>query len=129
MLDIDHFKKFNDSYGHQAGDMALKTLGRLINESIRDSDLAARYGGEEFVLLMYHTELKEALVISERLRKLVEEYKFTIDDAEINITISLGIVSFPNQNMEIPDARTLIECADKALYKAKEQGRNRIEIF
>lgn len=127
MFDIDHFKKCNDTYGHQAGDMVLKALGSLVNELIRDSDLSARYGGEEFVLLMYHTTPKEALMVSERLRKAVEQYKFQADNLVLTVTISLGVASFPHP--EIADAKTLIECADKALYRAKEEGRNRVVVF
>ena len=127
MLDIDHFKKFNDNYGHQAGDMVLKTLGSLVNELIRDSDLSARYGGEEFVLLMYHTASQEALMIAERLRKAVDQHKFQTDNLVLTVTISIGVASFPHP--EIADAKTLIECADKALYRAKEEGRNRVVVF
>ena len=127
MFDIDHFKKFNDNYGHQAGDMVLKTLGGLIKELVRGSDLPARYGGEEFVLLMYHTAPKEALMVAERLRKAVEQHKFQADDMVLTVNISVGVASFPHQ--EIADAKTLIECADKALYRAKEEGRNRVIVF
>ncbi len=127
MFDIDHFKKFNDNYGHQTGDMVLKTLGGLIEELIRDSDLSARYGGEEFVLLMYHTAPKEALMIAERLRKAVEQYKFHADDLVLTVNISVGVAGFPHP--EITDAKTLIECADKALYRAKDEGRNRVVVF
>ncbi len=127
MFDIDHFKKFNDNYGHQAGDMVLKTLGSLINNLVRDSDLSARYGGEEFVLLMYHTVPKEAFLVAERLRKAVEQHKFQADDLVLTVNISVGVASFPHP--EIADAKTLIECADKALYRAKEEGRNRVIVF
>ena len=127
MFDIDHFKKFNDNYGHQTGDMVLKTLGGLIEELVRDSDLSARYGGEEFVLLMYHTAPKEALMVAERLRKAVEQHKFHADDLVLTVAISVGVASFPHP--EIADAKTLIECADKALYRAKEEGRNRVIVF
>jgi len=127
MFDIDHFKKFNDTYGHQAGDMVLKTLGGLIEELVRDSDLAARYGGEEFILLMYHTAPKEALMVAERLRKAVEQHKFHADDLVLTVAISAGVASFPH--LEIANAKTLIECADKALYRAKEEGRNRVVVF
>ena len=127
MFDIDHFKKFNDNYGHQAGDMVLKTLGGLIEELVRDSDLSARYGGEEFVLLMYHTAPKEALMVAERLRKSVEQHKFQADNLTLAVAISVGVASFPHP--EIVDAKTLIECADKALYRAKDEGRNRVVVF
>ncbi|MBW2568444.1 MAG: diguanylate cyclase [Deltaproteobacteria bacterium] len=127
MFDIDHFKKFNDTYGHQTGDMVLKTLGVLIKKLVRDSDLSARYGGEEFVLLMYHTASKEAFLISERLRKAVEQHEFQADNLTLNVAISVGVASFPHS--EIADAKTLIECADKALYRAKNEGRNRVIVF
>ncbi|HUV49941.1 MAG TPA: diguanylate cyclase [Anaerolineae bacterium] len=129
MFDIDHFKKFNDTYGHQTGDMVLKTLGDLIRELIRNSDLSARYGGEEFALLMYHTEPKEAVMLAERLRKAVAQHKFQADSQNtvLTVTISVGVVSFPHP--EIADAKTLIKCADKALYRAKEEGRNRVVVF
>ncbi|MBC8199652.1 MAG: diguanylate cyclase [Desulfobacteraceae bacterium] len=127
MLDIDHFKKFNDTYGHQTGDMVLKILGGLIKKLVRDSDLSARYGGEEFALLMYHTASKKAFLISERLRKAVEQHKFQADNLSLTVTISMGVASFPHP--EIADAKTLIECADKALYQAKEEGRNRVIVF
>ena len=127
MLDIDHFKKFNDTYGHQTGDMVIKTLGGLIDKLTRDSDLSARYGGEEFVLLMYHTASREAFMVTERLRNAVEQHKFQADNQVLTVTISLGVVSFPHP--EIADAKALIECADKALYRAKEEGRNRVVAF
>ena len=127
MFDIDHFKKFNDNYGHQAGDIVLKTLGSLINKLVRDSDLSARYGGEEFVLIMYHTAPKEAFLVAERLRKAVEQHKFQADNLVLTVNISVGVASFPHP--EIANAKTLIECADKALYRAKKEGRNRVIVF
>jgi len=127
MLDIDHFKKFNDTYGHQTGDMVLKTLGGLLRQLMRDSDLAARYGGEEFALLLYHASSPETLVVGERLRKTIEKHQFRQGDLLLKVTISAGLASFPHP--EIVDAKTLIECADKALYRAKKEGRNRIVVF
>lgn len=127
MFDIDHFKKFNDTYGHQTGDVVLKTLGGLIKELMRDSDLAARYGGEEFTLILYHTTKNDAVMIAERLRKTVEQHKFKSEDLILNVTISIGVASY--YHPDIQDAKTLIECADKALYRAKEEGRNRVIAF
>jgi len=127
LFDIDHFKKFNDTYGHQVGDMVLKTLGGLIKAQMRDSDLSARYGGEEFALLLYHTTAQDAFVVLERIRKRVEEHKFIQDDLVLAVTISIGVATFPSQ--QIPDAKTLIECADKALYEAKRKGRNQVVAF
>lgn len=127
LLDIDHFKNFNDTYGHQTGDMVLKTLGGLIRQIMRGSDLAARYGGEEFALLLYHASAPESFVVGERLRKIVEQHQFRQEDLMLKVTISAGLASFPHP--EIVDAKTLIECADKALYRSKEEGRNRIVVF
>lgn len=127
LFDIDHFKKFNDTYGHQVGDMVLNTLGSLVNAQMRDSDLASRYGGEEFALLLYHTLAPDALVVLERLRKTIEEHKLLHGDLVLTVTVSIGVATVPHHN--IPDARTLIECADKALYEAKREGRNRVLAF
>jgi len=124
MFDIDLFKKFNDTYGHQTGDMVLKTLGQLIQHNKRDSDLSARYGGEEFALLLYHTISADAITIAERLRKAVEKHEFKAYDLILKVTISFGIATYPHP--DIMDAKSLIECADKALYRAKEGGRNQV---
>lgn len=127
MFDIDRFKNFNDTYGHQTGDMVLCTLGGVIVEIIRDTDLSARYGGEEFALLLYHTDHKDVHVFAERLRAAVEEKEFKKDDLVLRVTISVGVATYPHD--EISDASKLIECADKALYQAKESGRNRVVIY
>lgn len=127
MFDIDYFKKFNDTYGHQTGDAVLRTLGQLIQSNKRDSDLAARYGGEEFALLLYHTLCKDAITIAERLRKTVETHEFKTDDLILKVTISIGVVTYPH--IEVLDAKSLIECADKALYQAKKKGKNQVVSY
>ena len=127
LFDIDHFKKFNDTYGHQTGDVVLSALGRVIEDSIRDSDFAARYGGEEFAVILYHTDPPAAVDVAERLRQMVEGREIQDKDEVLHVTISIGVATFPHE--EIRDSKTLIECADKALYKAKENGRNRVETF
>ena len=127
IFDIDHFKKFNDTYGHQTGDMVLNTLGNLISEIMRDTDLSARYGGEEFALILYHTDNKDVNIFAERLRIAVEEKKFKKDNLALRVTISIGVASYPHDG--ISDANKLIECADKALYRAKESGRNRVMSY
>ncbi|MBU2489091.1 MAG: diguanylate cyclase [Proteobacteria bacterium] len=124
LLDIDFFKKFNDTYGHQTGDVVLSTLGRLIEDSLRETDLAARYGGEEFALVLYHTPAPAAFMVAERLRESVEAHEFKADELSLKVTISVGVATFPHA--EIPDHKTLVECADKALYRAKEAGRNQV---
>lgn len=127
MCDIDYFKKFNDTYGHQTGDIVLETLARIIEDSLRETDLAARYGGEEFALVLYHTPAPAAFMVAERLRESVEKHQFIAKDLTLSVTISVGVATFPNE--AIPDHKTLIECADKALYKAKEGGRNQVVSF
>ena len=127
LLDIDFFKKFNDTYGHQTGDVVLSTLGEVIEDSIRDSDLAARYGGEEFALVLYHTDEPGAFHVADRLRQMVESHEVRDKDDVLHVTISVGVATFPSE--KIRSAKELIECADKALYKAKDNGRNRVEMF
>ena len=127
LLDIDYFKKFNDTHGHQTGDVVLSTLGRVIKDSIRDGDLAARYGGEEFSLVLYHADGPAGYQVAERLRQMVESHEVHDKGNVLHVTISVGIATFPSG--QIRDSKELIECADKALYKAKENGRNRVEIF
>lgn len=127
MLDIDFFKKFNDTYGHQTGDLVLKALSRVIRLATRESDLAARYGGEEFALILYRTDGTAACQAAERLRKMVESHKVKDNDKLLYVTISVGVATFPNERIE--DAKDLVECADQALYKAKANGRNRVEVF
>lgn len=125
MLDIDHFKKINDTYGHQSGDIILKTLGKIISDFIRKSDFAARYGGEEFVILMPETSKENACIAAERLRKHIEEKTFKIDVSpyDIHITISVGSSEAAK---EMEDWHELVESSDRALYLAKQSGRNRV---
>lgn len=123
MLDIDHFKKVNDTYGHQAGDVVLSNVAGLIRDTLRETDLFARYGGEEFVLLATGTEQDGALILAERLRTLIEGAVFTHGNNWIAVTISIGIGAWDASVKE--DFEELIRRADSALYRAKEQGRNR----
>jgi len=128
MIDIDFFKKVNDTYGHAAGDEVLRTVAQVIKQSLRESDIPARYGGEEFAILLPFTHLDEAILVGERLREAVEKTKITINqdsnnEKEINVTVSIGIAEF-NQ---IESGENLFERADKALYDAKTNGRNRVQ--
>ena len=132
MTDIDFFKSVNDTYGHAAGDLVLKTVSRIIKLQLRDYDIAGRYGGEEFAILLPFTKLEEAKMVAERLRKAVENKKIDISkintessEKNISVTISLGVAEYSKENSE----ETLLQNADKALYKAKENGRNRVEIY
>lgn len=118
MLDIDHFKKINDLYGHQIGDSVLGELGRLLKSLIRRVDLVARYGGEEFCVILPETGTKEALEIAERIRKTVEGRNFS---GSLKLTVSIGVATYPHHATEKDE---LIRAADKACYRAKGLGRN-----
>ncbi len=118
LIDIDFFKKVNDTFGHQAGDTLLIELSRLMKETLRSTDLIARWGGEEFLVLCPNTDLNKAANLAERLRVAVENYKFSV---ETKITISAGVAEFRGQSLD-----DLINEADKKLYIAKNKGRNRV---
>ena len=123
MCDIDHFKDYNDKYGHTAGDILLKRLADILNSSINAGDLISRYGGEEFAILLFETNRKEALDIAEKIRQKIESEKFWLRREETRATISIGIATFP---VDAKIKNELIEAADRNLYKAKREGRNRV---
>ena len=122
MIDIDFFKKVNDTYGHASGDKVLRTVASVIKAQLRESDIPARYGGEEFAVLLPYTHIDEAKIVGERLRKAVEETTVSLDNLNINVTISMGLAEFRQDE----SGEELFAQADKALYKAKESGRNRV---
>ena len=121
MLDIDHFKKINDNYGHVVGDEVIRHLSTIIRNLVRETDISGRYGGEEFTILLSDTSLSNAKVFSERLRKTIEESTVTHNDIEIKYTISIGIAEV---DTSIKNYETWIECVDASLYMSKESGRN-----
>lgn len=123
ILDIDHFKRINDTYGHQAGDVVLQQLSMVLSTAIREGDTLARIGGEEFVVASPYTNRLAAIVLSERLRKAVENSEFIFAGNRIPVTISLGIASL---NKGGDDVDKLLAIADSRLYLAKQKGRNRI---
>ena len=132
MIDIDFFKRVNDTYGHAAGDFILKTVSKIMRSQLREYDIAARYGGEEFAILLPFTEEDEAIMVAERLRKAVENKVIDIekvnsktDTKTIKITISLGVYKFK----ETDKNTDLLINADKALYEAKETGRNKVIVY
>jgi diguanylate cyclase (GGDEF)-like protein len=127
ILDLDYFKKVNDTYGHQAGDVILKEIAAIIKKRIRESDLAARYGGEEFALLLLQTEPEAALLVCERLGHEIAATPFPHGKTSIQVTASFGIAAYPCS--EIKEARVLVAAADQALYQAKKGGRNRVVLF
>lgn len=124
MVDADHFKRVNDTWGHQCGDMVLKEIARLLKEEKRESDLLARYGGEEFVLLLAGIGPEDAKKSAERLRAAVEKHRFCWNDIVIPVTISLGLCS--RQGANIGKIEDMIAQCDKMLYVAKEGGRNQV---
>ncbi len=125
MIDIDHFKHYNDKNGHPAGDMLLRKLGKLLKDNVRNIDLAARYGGEEFSLVLIETNKYAAKIVAEKIRKLIEQQKFDYEESQPlgKITISTGVATFPEDATEF---ERLVEAADKRLYQAKKAGRNTI---
>lgn len=126
MLDIDHFKNVNDTYGHQAGDEVIRTLSSMIRQTARETDICGRYGGEEFAILLVDTNATEATNFTERLRKQVDALTVNIDSREIRFTISSGVAECSKNFKKHTE---WIEAADKALYHAKENGRNRTTVF
>lgn len=121
MVDIDHFKRVNDTFGHSVGDGVLKEVSAILKRSIREIDTASRYGGEEFILILPNTVKGNALVVAERMRMSIEQHTF--HEIDRNITVSIGISGMPDEKAESDEK--LVRCADFALYRAKQLGRNR----
>lgn len=127
VFDLDHFKKLNDNYGHDAGDYVLKELAQVLRSGgMRENDTFARYGGEEFVVLLPETNLKEGFAIAERLRRLVEQHQFVYEEKRLPVTASIGIADY-RQGVET--GTDLFKRADSAVYKSKEGGRNQVNFF
>jgi len=124
IIDIDHFKKVNDLYGHQQGDLVLFNVSSLIKKHLRSYDVAARYGGEEFVAVLPETPLDEAMAVAERIRVAIQQLSFPNKLMTLKITISLGVATFPMPGLDSID--DIIRVADEALYRAKAEGRNRV---
>lgn len=121
MCDIDHFKNFNDTYGHDCGDFVLQTISKIISGQIRSKDSASRWGGEEFLLLV-SDNIDIASEVAERIRKAIDEYEFYYEGKSLHVTITLGVAGYYASSK----IKTLIEIADKRLYKGKENGRNQV---
>lgn len=124
MIDIDHFKKFNDSYGHTTGDAVLINVAAIIKQNVRQIDVAARYGGEEMAIILPNTALEEAIKVCERIRESIEAAKVIKDDQSLSVTVSIGVAQFHED--EDTNNHTFIERADKALYESKRNGRNQV---
>lgn len=125
LLDVDHFKKFNDRHGHQAGDEVLKGVGRILSETVREQDFVARYGGEEFAVIVPETTTRDAKATAEQIRSAVESGRFDYKGQQLQVTASLGMAGASAGQ----EPKSLIQRADEALYAAKHNGRNRAYFF
>ncbi len=127
IFDLDHFKKLNDNFGHDAGDYVLKEKARVIREhGIRQGDIFARYGGEEFCILLPNTNLKQGFEIAERLRKQIEKHEFLYDGKRLPVAASIGVADY---RMGVNNGTDLFKRADSAVYKSKEGGRNQVNFY
>lgn len=129
MLDIDHFKQVNDRFGHQVGDAVLILIGSTLKENARKSDIVARYGGEEIVIVLPNTLEEDAIRLAERTRRIVENLSYSVDGADLNslhCTVSIGVASVKTEEINLAG---LLHMADIAMYRAKQNGRNRIEAY
>ena len=124
MGDIDHFKKFNDVYGHAAGDKIILQLGKLLKEKFRGSDIACRYGGEEFLIILPESSLKDTIKRADGLREDIKKMEIVFQDQILGtITMSMGVAAYPGNGIRMEE---LLRVADTALYKAKQEGRDRV---
>jgi diguanylate cyclase (GGDEF)-like protein len=129
MIDVDHFKAYNDRNGHPAGDIVLKEVSRILIRNVRGTDIVARYGGEEFVVLLPETPLDAGASVAEKIRKATEEHYFPFAGSQGSdrVTLSVGVASYPD--VQVTSDQDLIEASDKALYAAKKAGRNTVRLF
>jgi diguanylate cyclase (GGDEF)-like protein len=127
MVDVDHFKQVNDTYGHPCGDKVLQTIARLFKGCVRTTDMVARYGGDEIAIILLETNKGTALRVSEKLRRVVEKHPFDWEGEPFHVTVSIGVASVVEKGIE--DWNGLLKAADKALYQAKERERNIVVAF
>ena len=129
MFDIDFFKKFNDTYGHECGDFVLISVADIIKKSLRDVDVASRYGGEEFTVLLCDTDKDGAMIVAERIRSAIDEHDFVYNDQHLHVTISVGVSVFDADTNLVNSPNCFVNQADQALYVSKSNGRNRVTYF
>jgi two-component system, cell cycle response regulator len=126
LMDLDHFKNVNDTYGHDAGDTVLKKFGEVLRANTRLSDISGRIGGEEFLLVLTHADESSVVVVLDRIRKQLAAERFEWNGSVINVTSSFGVAGFSGK--KAPEFKQLLKQADAALYRAKDLGRNRVEL-
>jgi diguanylate cyclase (GGDEF)-like protein len=130
MLDLDHFKQINETFGHPIGDQVLQSVGNVLRDSCRIYDMASRFGGEEFCLMLPETRVHETLIVAERMRQRLEHLPIVCGHVTLHITASVGVAGLESVPEEgLFSAMSLVERADRALYTAKDRGRNRVEIW
>ncbi len=127
MIDIDHFKKFNDTFGHDAGDLVLKTAASILSSNLRSEDMVCRYGGEEFLIVLAGAGMNDGAILAERIRRSIETTEVNWVEKKLSITISIGIATYPVARASV--CEELITFADKSLFAAKEFGRNQVAVF
>jgi diguanylate cyclase (GGDEF)-like protein len=127
MIDVDHFRKFNETYGHPVGDLVLRRVGEVLRETVRESDFAARYGGEEFVVILPETQAAGGALVAERVRVALEAARVNTRQGPLGVTASFGVAAHDSALTYEP--AVLISAADGALYRAKRAGRNRVEFI
>ncbi|NLY59991.1 MAG: GGDEF domain-containing protein [Clostridiales bacterium] len=124
IMDLDHFKNINDTFGHGAGDEIIREVGRIITTSFRKTDIAGRLGGEEFAVVLKNASLEDAMMVAEKFREIVARKEVIYEDQKISFTISIGVASINGNTENISDIEDVLKMADDALYKAKAKGRN-----
>lgn len=129
MFDIDFFKKFNDTYGHECGDFVLISVANIIKSSLRETDIASRYGGEEFTVLLHKGNKTEAMKVAERIRKKIEGYDFVYNDQHLHVTVSGGVSVFDTKTNPVDLPNIFVNQADSGLYMSKRNGRNQVTFF
>jgi diguanylate cyclase (GGDEF)-like protein len=128
-MDIDHFKNFNDTYGHLAGDETLRHVVRIVNAGLRKGDFLGRYGGEEFTIFFYRADEKVGVAIAERLRAALEANPVKLEAGDVQVTASFGVAESGGAAPDADEVRSLVNNADIALYAAKRAGRNRVMFY
>jgi len=128
MIDVDNFKEFNDQHGHSAGDKVLKLISEQLRLNTRNADTAGRYGGEEFFLLLASTAPQQGLVVAQRVLDAVRSSQFDVNGTNLSVPISIGLSGLDG-TQEVVDEQTILDQSDQALYRAKQNGRNQIQVY